>query len=167
SPTLSVSLFNHNTDHYYDRLVGDQILERARQLVRLAREKGLGSLDATDPLVRIGCEIDHSGRVAKNSFGAVDLSWQAAEHPEWPGLIQQETDTIRASIREAQGVELRNLIWAGMGGSAEDKNMYSALGLLDGGVRVYVLDSTDPAKLQAILAEMTRGGVGLERALPA
>src|SRR5712692_3865584 len=126
--SLSVSLHNHNTDQFYDRLVGDQVLERARQLVRLAREKGLAALDAADPLVRMGCEIDHGGRVTKNSFGALDLSWQATEHPEWPGVIRQEIDAIRASIREAQGVELRNLIWAGMGGSAEDKAMYGALG---------------------------------------
>ena len=43
-----------------------------------------------------------------------------------------------------------------MGGSVEDKSMYNALGLLRGGVRFYALDSTDPAKLEAILADMRR-----------
>src|SRR6202158_2744658 len=43
-----------------------------------------------------------------------------------------------------------------MGGSAEDKNMYNAVGLLERGPRCYVLDSTDPAKLKNILADMSR-----------
>jgi hypothetical protein len=38
-----------------------------------------------------------------------------------------------------------------MGGSAEDKTFYQAAGLLRPRVRVYLLDSTDPAKLRAIL----------------
>jgi hypothetical protein len=41
-----------------------------------------------------------------------------------------------------------------MGGSAEDKSMFSATSLLRRGPRCYVLDSTDPAKLNAILADM-------------
>jgi hypothetical protein len=41
-----------------------------------------------------------------------------------------------------------------MGGSAEDKSMYQAMGLLRRGPRVYVLDSTDPAKLRAIVADI-------------
>jgi hypothetical protein len=41
-----------------------------------------------------------------------------------------------------------------MGGSIEDKSMYQALGLLKGGPRFYALDSTDPAKLKHILANM-------------
>jgi glucose-6-phosphate isomerase len=43
-----------------------------------------------------------------------------------------------------------------MGGSAEDKNMYNAVGLLKRGPRCYVVDSTDPAKLNQILADMSR-----------
>jgi hypothetical protein len=43
-----------------------------------------------------------------------------------------------------------------MGGSAEDKNMYNAVGLLKRGPRCYVLDSTDPAKLKNILADISR-----------
>ena len=48
------------------------------------------------------------------------------------------------------------LIWAGMGGSAEDKSMYQAVGLLQRGPRLYLLDSTDPAKLESILADMKK-----------
>ncbi len=48
------------------------------------------------------------------------------------------------------------VIWAGMGGSIEDKSMYNAVGLLKRGPRFYVLDSTDPAKLKYILEDMTR-----------
>ena len=59
-------------------------------------------------------------------------------------------------IKEVHGTPLRFLIWAGMGGSAEDKNMYNAIGLLKRGPRCYVLDSTDPAKLKNILADMSR-----------
>ena len=43
--------------------------------------------------------------------------------------------------------------------------MYGAMGLLNRGVRVLVLDSTDPAKFEAILAELTKGGVSLHQAL--
>ena len=43
-----------------------------------------------------------------------------------------------------------------MGGSAEDKSAYAAAGLLDHGPRCYVVDSTDPAKLAAVLADITR-----------
>ncbi|MBI3694878.1 MAG: hypothetical protein HY238_08570 [Acidobacteria bacterium] len=166
TPQLTLSLFNHHTDRHYQALVRDRALERAQRLVKLARAKGLRSIKAeTDPLVGIGMEVDERGRVTKNSLGVLELSWQAGEHPEWPALIRREVEEIRAGIRAAHGVALRNLVWAGMGGSAEDKAMYGAMGLLNGGVRVFVLDSTDPAKFEAILAQLTRGGVPLRRAL--
>jgi len=156
-PRLSLSLFNHSTQGHYEELLQANLLERARKLAARARQKGLGSLKPSDDaLIGIGMEVDDNGRVTKNSLGVLDLSWQAAEHPEWPEMIQGEVEEIRARIRSAHGVELRNLIWAGMGGSAEDKSMYNALGLLEGGVAVYILDSTDPAKLQAILADIGR-----------
>jgi len=74
--------------------------------------------------------------------------------------VVAELDEIKAAIRKTHGAKLRFLIWAGMGGSAEDKSMYNAVGLLKRGPRVYVLDSTDPAKLKSILAD-------IENALPA
>ena len=68
----------------------------------------------------------------------------------------QELEEIQRRIKEVHGAPVRFLIWAGMGGSAEDKNMYNAIGLLKRGPRCYVLDSTDPAKLKNILADMSR-----------
>ncbi len=156
---MTLSLYNHHTDGFYEKLVAGGVLDRARRLARLAREKGLGALDASDPLVAIGMEVDAEGRVTKNSLGMLDLSWQAAERPGWAAMILREVEQIRAAVREAHGVEIRHLIWAGMGGSAEDKHMYSGLGLLDGGVRTWVLDSTDPNKLGSILARMAPGGL--------
>ena len=154
---LSLSLFNHQTGRHWETLSRDRVLDRARSLSRLAREQGLGSLRvADDPLIPIAMELDERGRLTKNSLGVLDLAWQVAQHPEWPARIQAEVDAIRAGIQAAHGVKLENLIWAGMGGSAEDKVMYQQMGLLEGGVRVWILDSTDPAKLQAILAAITR-----------
>jgi glucose-6-phosphate isomerase len=139
----------------------ESILEKLKVLDARVRKKGLESLDPRkNPLIRIGMEIDESGRVTKNSYGVFNLSCQAAEHPEWPATIASEIAEIRKRIRQAHGVTLRFLIWAGMGGSAEDKSMYNAMGLLRRGPRCYVLDSTDPAKLNAILADMQRRGSG-------
>ncbi|MGH9659108.1 MAG: hypothetical protein ACRD96_11230, partial [Bryobacteraceae bacterium] len=115
------------------------------------------ALDPADPLVAIGVETDSAGRVTKNSFGVLNLSWQAARHPEWAGMIAAETAEIRRRIAESHGARLRFLIWAGMGGSIEDKSMYNAAGLIKR-VRCYSLDSTDPAKLKSILADMGRRG---------
>lgn len=101
-------------------------------------------------------EVDAGGRVGKNSYGVFNLSWQSEGHPEWPSMIAAELGEIRARIREAHKAPLRFVIWAGMGGSAEDKNTYNAVGLLAKGPKLYVLDSTDPAKLKAILEDMAR-----------
>jgi len=164
APALALSLFNHHTDNHYQTLVREKVVDRARHLARLEREKGPRALKASEPLVQILMETEN-GRVGRSGLGVLDLSWQAAEHPEWPEAIQQETEQIRTSLQAAQGVELDHLIWVGMGGSAEDKHMYNALGLLDGGVRVHVLDSTDPAKLEAILARLTSRGARLDQVL--
>ena len=96
------------------------------------------------------------GRVVANRYGVFNLAWQSENHPEWPEQIAREIDDIRRGIRETQGVPLQYLIWAGMGGSAEDKAMYQAMGLLRRGPRVYLLDSTDPAKLRAIVGDIKR-----------
>src|SRR4051794_25037226 len=143
------------------------VLEKLKQLDVRARKKGLESLDpARNPLVRIGMEVDDRNRVSKNSYGVFNLVWQSQEHPEWPGRIAAEVAEIRKAIRQAHGTTLKWVIWAGMGGSAEDKTMYSAIGLLRRGPRLYVLDSTDPAKLKAILEDIeTRSGQTLAKAL--
>ncbi|MGH9630699.1 MAG: hypothetical protein ACRD7E_20490, partial [Bryobacteraceae bacterium] len=129
--------------------------------------KGLESLDPSrNSLISIGMEMDDRGQVTKNSYGVFNLSWQAERHPEWPDMIRKELAEIKKRIRETHRVPLRFLIWAGMGGSAEDKNMYNAVGLLKKGPRCYVLDSTDPAKLKYILDDMmNRSGLPLAEAL--
>ena len=67
-----------------------------------------------------------------------------------------EVAQIRGALEKAHHTRLRFLIWAGMGGSVEDKSMYNAVGLIRGNPRCYALDSTDPAKLKCILEDMTR-----------
>ncbi len=136
----------------FERLHRENVLERVRRVDAQAREEGLASLKASsDNLIRIGMEVNGSGSVTKNGFGVLNLPWQVEQHPEWADTIRQEVLEIRAAIRRDHGVRLRYLIWAGMGGSAEDKAFYQAAGLLGKRVRVYILDSTDPAKLRAIL----------------
>jgi glucose-6-phosphate isomerase len=133
------------------------VLEKLKSIDLRARRKGLESIDPSrNPLVRIGMEIDGDGRVTKNSYGVFNLPWQSQNHPEWPMVIGEELADIRKSIRRTHGVPLRYVIWAGMGGSAEDKSMYNAVGLLRRGPRLYVLDSTDPAKLKSILGDIER-----------
>lgn len=145
------------SDCCYARFRNEGVLERLKALDEAARVNGLAALDASaDPLVRIGMEIDAGGHVTKNSYGVFNLSWQAEAHPEWAAQVAAEVDQIRRRIREAHNVPLRFLIWAGMGGSAEDKSMYNAAGLLRRGPICYVLDSTDPAKLKYILEDIER-----------
>lgn len=158
---MHLSLFNDLPDgssaKHFDRFTQDRVLERLRALDERARRRGLAGLNPErDLLVRIGMETDAQGRVIKNGYGVFNLSWQAARHPEWVEMIAQETAALKQAIRDAHGVPMRYLIWCGMGGSAEDKAMYQAAGLLRRGPRCYLLDSTDPAKLGAILSDMER-----------
>jgi len=143
------------------------VLARLRELDERVRREGVESLDpAADPLVEIGMETGPSGRVIRNSYGVFNLAWQAQRRPDWPDLIAAETQELRAGIRTAHRRPLQFLIWAGMGGSIEDKSMYQACGLLKRGPRFYALDSTDPAKLKFILEDMLRrSGLSLADAL--
>lgn len=169
--TINVLLALHNdkpaSSSAAEAFQTDKVLEKLKALDARARKKGLESLDATkNRLVRIGMETNGNGRVVKNSYGMFSLVWQAQEHPEWPGVITSELAEIKKAIRQTHGVPLKYLIWAGMGGSAEDKAMYNAVGLLRRGPKVFVLDSTDPAKLKGILAEIEkRSGTTLAQAL--
>lgn len=142
------------------------VLKSLKALDSRARRKGLDTLDPSrGALIPIGMEIE-GGRVTKNGYGVFDLSWQAEEHPEWPDKIARELDDIREGIRAAhcvpgkcapgKSLPIKFLIWVGMGGSSEDKAMYQAVGLLRRGPRVYVLDSTDPVKLESIVADMKK-----------
>ena len=156
---MQISLFNDTSeaDRYYRALAGEKLPERLRVLDSRVRRKGLASLDPSrNRLIALGMEIDGAGRVTRNGYGVFSLAGQAASHPEWAARIASEIEEIRAGIRRAHGARLRFLIWAGMGGSAEDKHMCGSLGLLDRGVRCYVLDSTDPARLNYILEEMQK-----------
>lgn len=150
---MRLSIYNSSSLET-DRFKDDHVLDRLRKLDTQARSEGLAALDPKDPLVAIGTESDSAGRVTKNSYGVFNLSWQAQGRPEWPEQIAREIAAIRRGISDTHGTKLRFLIWAGMGGSIEDKSMYQALGLLKNGPRFYALDSTDPAKLKHILADM-------------
>jgi glucose-6-phosphate isomerase len=132
------------------------VLGRLKALDSRARRKGLKALDSSrGALIPIGMEIQRR-RVVKNGYGVFNLAWQAEHHPEWPAMIAGEIEEIRARVAEAHGVPVKFVIWAGMGGSAEDKAMYQAAGLLRRGPRLYVLDSTDPEKLNAIVEDIRK-----------
>ena len=149
---LKLALYSLSSNPGFERLREESVLDRVRLVDARAREKGLASLKPScDNLIPIGMEINGAGEVTKNGYGVLNLPWQAEQHPEWADAVRQEVLEIRAAIRRDHGVRLRYLIWAGMGGSAEDKAFYQAAGLLRKGPRVYILDSTDPAKLRAIL----------------
>jgi len=159
---LSLHHDRPESDSTFARFRAASLLKSLKALDSRARRKGLDCLDpARGALIPIGMEIEN-GRVTKNGYGVFDLAWQAEEHPEWPEKIERELSEIRARIRSVHGVPLRYLIWAGMGGSSEDKAMYQAAGFLRKGPRVYVLDSTDPAKLDAILADIRKRGSGTD-----
>jgi glucose-6-phosphate isomerase len=137
--------------------VGERAVERMRAADARARKEGLRALDPeSDPLIALGMEVNSRGRVKKNSYGVLHLPWLAAEHPEWAARIESEVEEIRRDIKKAHGRSLRYIVWAGMGGSAEDKAFYLSAGLLRKRVRVFILDSTDPGKLSAILKEIAR-----------
>jgi len=145
------------SEAHFNAMRKDSLLDRLETLNSRANRKGLGALDPSrNKLIRIGMEIDDADHVTKNGYGVFQLSWQRRLHPEWANTIEQELRDIREGLKRTHGTTLRFLIWAGMGGSAEDKNMYNAVGLLKRGPRCYVLDSTDPAKLKNILADMSR-----------
>jgi glucose-6-phosphate isomerase len=145
----------------FARFAEASVLKSLKALDSRARRKGLDALDPSrGALIPIGMEVE-GGRVTKNGYGVFDLPWQAEEHPEWPGKIAREVEEIREGIRAAHGapgksLPVKFLIWVGMGGSSEDKAMYQAAGLLRRGPRVYILDSTDPVKLDSIVADMKK-----------
>jgi glucose-6-phosphate isomerase len=154
---LSLHNDKPTSEAHFNAIRKDSLLDRLEALNSRANRKGLGALDPSrNKLIRIGMEIDDANHVTKSGYGVFDLSWQSRLHPGWANAIEEELRAIREGIKSTHGATLRFLIWAGMGGSAEDKNMYNAAGLLKRGPRCYVLDSTDPAKLKNILADMSR-----------
>jgi glucose-6-phosphate isomerase len=158
-----LTLYNDRpaSETHFEAIRKDHLVERLKALTSRAKRKGLGALDpGRNRLIRIGMETDPRGRVTKSGYGVFELSWQSGQHAEWARSIETELDEIRKRIKTAHGVPLRFLIWAGMGGSAEDKNMYNAVGLLKRSPRCFVLDSTDPAKLKNILDAISRHSAG-------
>ncbi len=154
---VSLRLYRAPSNVDYERLVSERAVERMRAVDARARQEGLRTLDPeSDPMIPLGMEVNSRGRVKKNSYGVLHLPWLAAEHPEWAAQIETEIEEIRSGIKKAHGRSLRYIIWAGMGGSAEDKAFYLSAGLLRKRVRVFILDSTDPGKLSAILKEIAR-----------
>ncbi len=142
------------TNEFYQLFIQQEVLDRLALLDAKIRRRGLKGLNVKrDRLLRIGTEFDNRGNVTKSGYGVFNLPWQAADHPEWAASVLMEVEGFRNVIRSEHGRSLRFVIWAGMGGSAEDKSAYNALGLLSGGPRLYVLDSADPAKLKAILED--------------
>lgn len=164
-----MNLYNDKTTSagLYADLEEQNIMERLRAIDSKARRKGLDVLDPSkNILIRIGMEVDSQSKVTKNSLGVFSQSWLAPQNSAWPGKVQTQLAEIRQAIRDTHGVPLKFVIWAGMGGSAEDKSAYLAAGLLKKGPRLYVLDSTDPAKLKAILDDMLhRSALGLAETL--
>jgi glucose-6-phosphate isomerase len=153
---LSIHHDQPESESCFARFRSASVLGGLKALDSRVRRKGLSSLDPSrGALIPIGMEVER-GRVVANRYGVFNLAWQSENHPEWPEQIAREINDIRRGIRETHGVPLQYLIWAGMGGSAEDKAMYQAMGLLRRGPRVYMLDSTDPAKLRAIVADIHR-----------
>jgi glucose-6-phosphate isomerase len=143
-----------------------KVLARLRALDAKARRHGVAGLDpARNELIGIGMECTSDGRVTKNGYGVFHLPWLAAKNARWSHVVVNEIDAIKDAIKATHAAPLKFVIWAGMGGSAEDKSMYAACGLLRRGPKLYVLDSTDPAKLKAILDAITQRAGSLEAAL--
>lgn len=142
------------TNQFYERFIQQDVLNKLERVDAKIRRNGVKGLRVErDILLRIGTEFDKQGRVTKSGYGVFHLPWLAADHPEWGAAVLTEVEGLRNGIRAAHGRSLRFVIWVGMGGSAEDKSAYNALGLLRRGPRLYVLDSADPAKLKAILED--------------
>jgi glucose-6-phosphate isomerase len=158
---VKLTVFNDDrsadTTRFIRRFTDERVLPRLRALhARVMADGAAGISTADDPLVSIGMETAPDGRVTRNCYGVFGLGWEAARHPEWAVQVAQEVDNVRGRIQQAHGVPLRFLIWAGMGGSIEDKTMYQAAGQLRGGPIFYPLDSTDPAKVKAIVDDLER-----------
>src|SRR5688572_33180290 len=144
----------------FRRFEREKVLARLRRLVSAAR-RDLSELNAADdPLIAIGMETTRGGRATRNGYGMFDMAWQRDAHARWARQVNAELGSIARDIRMTHGTRIRFLVWAGMGGSVEDKSAYNACGLLGTGVRFYALDSTDPAKLRGILDDITRRSGG-------
>jgi glucose-6-phosphate isomerase len=159
---MRLTLYNEpdGSPSAFRRFDREKVLPRLRRLAVAAR-RDLSALHAADdPLVAIGMETTGDGRVTRNGYGMFDMAWQREAHPRWARQVNAELRSIARDIKATHGTRIRFLVWAGMGGSVEDKSAYAACGLLNAGIRFYALDSTDPAKLRGILDDITRRSGG-------
>jgi|SRR5581483_6116259 len=124
-------------------------------LDRLAADDVLGQL------------LRREGRMAElaTEAGDIKLDWvdgveKALEHPEQLEAVEEESRQL-----VAQGI--RHVIWSGMGGSVQTVYTLKRMGYLDRPeLSIHPLDSTDPATLNRILAEIgAPEGRGLRQAL--
>jgi len=164
-----LSLFHDNpaSQSYYAGMEQERLYEKLRTLDDAVQRGGLAALNPVkDPLSTI-CSLKTSkGRVRKYGLGAFSMSWRIEDHEEWPSRVMREIDEIQARVKEGQGARVRHLIWVGARGWTEDKAAYGSAGLLRRVPRCYVLDSTDPAKMKAILDDIVRrSGLRLPDAL--
>jgi hypothetical protein len=124
-------------------------------LDRLAADDVLGQL------------LRREGRMAElaTEAGDIKLDWvdgveKALKHPEQLEAVEEESRQL-----VAQGI--RHVIWSGMGGSVQTVYTLKRMGYLDRPeLSIHPLDSTDPATLNRILAEIgAPEGHGLRQAL--
>jgi glucose-6-phosphate isomerase len=144
-----------------------KVLPRLKRLDDQARRRGFKGLDGRkDELIRIGMEANEAGEVTKNSYGVFHLSWLGAKQsPKWIAALQKQIEEIEKGIATTHKRKIRYLLWAGMGGSAEDKAAYEQAGLLKKGPRLFLMDTTDPARLATVLGELAADKGGLRAAL--
>jgi glucose-6-phosphate isomerase len=112
----------------------------------------------------IGQILERRGRMAElaTEAGDVKLDWAdqvawALDHPDAIAGVE----ALAASIRS----RFEQVIWSGMGGSIQAVHTLLGLGLFEGGgIKLHPLDSTDPAALNDLLADVAGEG-GLRDAL--
>ncbi len=154
---LSVFHDHPASESYYAGLEQERLLDALRALDNEVRRYGLTALDPEqNQLAAMATLRSSRGHVRKYGLGVFSLSWLAEDYDEWPGRVMRELDDIRAHIKERQRARLRHVIWVGTAGWTVDKLAYASVGLLRRMPRSYVLDSTDPSKMKAILDDLTR-----------
>ncbi|HOL73074.1 MAG TPA: hypothetical protein PLA43_04725 [Bryobacteraceae bacterium] len=151
----------------FERLRNERVLERLRSLdLALMGDGAARPADCDSQLVSLGMELDGAGCIVHNSYGPLSLGWRTSQHARLLAETAGEAERLHQVIRAAHKVPLRFVVWAGSGRAVEDKHLYQAAGLLRRGPRHYVLDSTDPAKLGAILEDIEkRHGLALPSVL--
>ncbi len=157
---MLLSLYNDvpagASDSCFARFQNESVLERIRALDVALKRNGSAPVEGCDPLlISIGTEFD-GGSLVRNGYGPFSLAWRTSQHAIWMAGVTAEAERLHRDFREANRVPLRFVFWVGGGCAVEDKHVYHAAGLLRRGPRSYVIDSTDPAKLTAVLSDIER-----------